>query len=164
MRWKLPIETAFWTETKASQSLPFHSERAITDTVTIHKPPTTTSIKSFFLGSYQRYSVEQTLKIVLLDINDQYPIIETRSLEISESLEKGTTIATAIIATDKDDPTTSNTDIQFTLKGLQDADGNEVEQLFEIASQELTGVAYLSTIKDLKNYFGEYKLIIEVST
>lgn len=100
---------------------------------------------------------------MLLDINDQYPIIETTSLEISESLEKGTTIDTAIIATDKDDPATSNTDIQFTLKGLQDADGNEVEQLFEIASQDLSGVAYLSTIKDLKNYFGEYKLIIEVS-
>lgn len=119
---------------------------------------------SNFSGSYQRYSEEQTLKIVLIDINDQMPIIETTSIEVSEELKQGDRVETQIIASDKDDPTTDNAKIQFTLTGLQDSNGNEVEQLFEIASQELTGLAYLSTIKDLKNYYGEYKLIIVVSS
>lgn len=90
------------------------------------------------------------------------PIIETTSITVSEELKQGVQISTAIIATDKDDPTTDNAKIQFTIKDLLDAEGNTVDQLFEIAYQELSGVAYLSTIKDLENHYGEYKLLIEV--
>lgn len=117
-----------------------------------------------FSGSYQRYSEEQTLRIILEDINDQFPIIETTIIEVSESLEQGHVIDTAIIANDKDDPNTDNAKIQFKLIKLQDSEGKDVKQMYEIASQNLSGIAYLSTIKDLENYYGEYRLIIEVST
>lgn len=136
---------------------------------------------TLLLGSYQRYTEDQTIKIILEDINDQTPIIETKDITISEQLKEvtcnydvvvlnafcclnfqGDTISTAIIATDKDDPTTDNAKIVFTIVQLQDSDGNDVEQLFDIESQDVSGVAYLRTLKDLENYYGEYKLIIQV--
>lgn len=136
------------------------------------------------LGSYQRYSEEQTLTIILEDINDQTPIIETKTITISEELTEvlrqncypcrflfhfvvfaqGSIIPDQVIATDKDDPTTDNAKIEFTVVSLLDSEGNEVEQLFEINSQEATGVASLRTSKDLKNYYGQYTLIIRVGS
>lgn len=144
------------------RNLQSHSEQLITNTVVPSKFIKTIQIKLIFPGAYQRYSEEQTLKIVLIDINDQMPIIETTSITISEEMKQGEIIATAIIATDKDDPNTDNAKIQFEIIGLEDSDGNEVEQLFEIASQQLEGIAYLSTIKDLEKDYGEYNLIIQV--
>lgn len=174
----------FWIEIQELRNLLSDSERETTDTVKrgIRSYNRSDYSELQFSGSYQRYSQEQTIKIILEDINDQTPIIETKNLSLSEQLKEvteylpclsfwlymillfqGVTINTPIIATDLDDPETDNAKIVFEIIELQDSDGNVVEQLFQIASQDESGVAYLSTIKDLENHYGEYKLIIQVS-
>lgn len=69
------------------------------------------------------------------------------------------------MATDDDEPGTNNSRINFKITSITNKDGDVLDQdLFSIATDDNfdTGIAYLTTLVDLKGYYGEYTLNIQV--
>lgn len=133
-----------------------------------------------FSGGSQN-SNEDNFDIILLDINDQYPKILNTSITVMENMKavgvcnnfeksvnvnfKGDEVEAVLYAFDEDEPNTDNTKIEFSVIGIFQEDDSEIEQLFEVSTDEQyeSGVGRLKVVKDLKGYYGTYTLVVRVS-
>ncbi|KAF5278618.1 hypothetical protein FQA39_LY00660 [Lamprigera yunnana] len=108
-------------------------------------------------GTTEQKFVEYNLKVILLDVNDNEPIIKSDHFNAIEDMTEGNVIGT-IIATDIDQPGHDNSKIQFSINNITkgiDEGKDPPEDLFTIKVIE-SGKGELITNWNLNSFYGTY--------
>ncbi|CAH2085837.1 unnamed protein product [Euphydryas editha] len=129
-----------------------------------------TLIDNFYSeGDGNRNQNTTEVEVVLLDVNDNAPVLPSRNeltWSISENLERGHRLSPYIFATDRDEPNTNNSRVGYEILDLRISNRDiEIPNLFEMIHIFPTGNNYvvageLETTMDLRGYWGTYNIVI----
>ncbi|XP_055680929.1 protein dachsous-like [Lutzomyia longipalpis] len=122
-----------------------------------------------YLGNGRRNSNNTHVTVVLLDVNDNAPVMPSPAQfqpTVGENFGAEYSIRTPIVSTDADDPTTPNSQVSYRILSIEPGEDHadpipDISNAFEIVSDRTTNSGTLVVKSDLKGCYGTWRITIE---
>ncbi|GAB0091829.1 fat-like cadherin-related tumor suppressor homolog [Sergentomyia squamirostris] len=122
-----------------------------------------------YLGNGRRNSDNTLVTVILLDVNDNAPIMphpNDFSPSVAENFVVGYELQAKITSTDPDEAGTPNSEVSYRILGIEPFEGHadpipDIEGAFEIISDRGTNTGTLKVQRSLQGYYGTWRINIE---
>ncbi|KAK4881842.1 hypothetical protein RN001_005161 [Aquatica leii] len=115
-------------------------------------------------GSTQQNTIEYDFTLILDDINDNFPIIQSTTVPGNEVMKIESTLG-EILAKDIDEPNTNNAKINFEVLDVtkgSDGGADPPKDMFRVeVENDYSGIGNLITNYNLRGYYGTYIALIK---